>query len=283
MWAADSNIAISGTKRRYLGQGSYGAGNRAIFLKVVDLCLCLIGTAAGVLYRIKQELPMITIFYLHQYDESMRIRWHGHSCFEFIDNENSVLMDPHDGKSIGIKPPISNAGIVVVSHDHFDHNALRVIKNEHSTLFTLKGKHEIKGIEFEGFPSFHDDSQGSIRGSNTIYKFTMDGISICHCGDLGAIPSEEVLAALKNVDIIFVPVGEVYTFPLSAAKEFLRLINPQIIVPMHYRVGGLTIPLKTLEEFLADVPPDNILYVGNEVELTSEDIFEFSGIWVFDR
>ncbi|MCL2296000.1 MAG: MBL fold metallo-hydrolase [Methanomassiliicoccaceae archaeon] len=213
----------------------------------------------------------------------MRIRWHGHSCFEFFGFENSVLVDPHDGKSIGIKPPISNAGIVLVSHDHFDHNALRIIKNEHTVLFVSRGVHNIKGIEFEGFPSFHDDKGGSIRGMNTIYKFTMDGISICHCGDLGDIPSEDTIKALKNVDILFVPVGEVYTFPIQVAKEFLDIINPKIIVPMHYRVGGLTVPLKTLDEFLNGIPSENILYVGNEVELTAEDICEFSGIWVFDR
>ena len=213
----------------------------------------------------------------------MRIRWHGHSCFEFFDVKDSVIVDPHDGKSIGIKPPISNAGIVLVSHDHFDHNALRIIKNEHSALFATKGTHRIKGIEFEGFASSHDDKNGTIRGTNTIYKFTMDGITICHCGDLGDIPSEDVLKALKGVDIVFVPVGEVYTFSIAKAKEFLDLIQPKIIVPMHYRVGGLTIPLKTLDEFLAGVPEDNILYIGNEVELSSDDLTEFSGIWVFDR
>jgi len=225
----------------------------------------------------------VNVFYPYQYDESMRIRWHGHSCFELFDSVNSVIMDPHDGKSIGIKPPISSAGIVLISHDHFDHNALRIIKNEHSYLFAERGKHKIKGIEFEGFPSFHDDSNGSVRGTNTIYKFTMDGISICHCGDLGDIPSDDVLKALKNVDIIFVPVGEIFTFPIAKVKEFLNIVEPKIVVPMHYRVGGLTIPLKTLDEFLVGVPQDKILYVGNEVELSSEDICEFSGIWVFDR
>ena len=213
----------------------------------------------------------------------MRIKWHGHSCFEFFDAKNSVIVDPHDGKSIGIKPPNSSAGVVLVSHDHFDHNALRIIRNEHAVLFTEAGRHEIKGEVFEGFRSFHDDSGGSIRGTNTIYKFTMDGISICHCGDLGDIPSDDVIASLKNVDILFVPVGEVFTFPIRTAKEFIDLIRPKVVVPMHYRVGGLTIPLKTLDVFLDGIPQDKILYVGNEVELSSDEICEFTGIWVFDR
>jgi L-ascorbate metabolism protein UlaG (beta-lactamase superfamily) len=213
----------------------------------------------------------------------MRIRWHGHACFEFSDSTNSVLTDPHDGKSIGIKPPNSKAGIVLVSHDHFDHNALRVIKNERSVLFAENGKHCIKGIDIEGLPTYHDESNGTVRGMNTMYKFTMDGITVCHCGDLGCIPSKEVLEALKDVDIIFVPTGEVFTLSLKKLDEFLALIEPKIIVPMHYRVGGLTIPLKTLDDYLDRVSSENVLFVGNEVELAADDINEFTGIWVFDR
>jgi len=213
----------------------------------------------------------------------MHIKWHGHACFEFIGSGNSVIVDPHDGKSIGIKPPMSNAGIVLVTHEHFDHNALRVIKSDHYTLSVARGKHEVKGIEFEGFPSFHDDTKGSSRGLNTIYKYTMDGISICHCGDIGEIPSDEIISALKDVDIIFVPVGEVYTLLIPQVRKFLGLVKPKIVVPMHYRVGGLTIPLNTIDGFLEGVPQESILYVGNEVELSHDDINEFSGIWIFDR
>jgi L-ascorbate metabolism protein UlaG (beta-lactamase superfamily) len=194
-----------------------------------------------------------------------------------------VIVDPHDGKSIGIKPPISNANVVIITHNHSDHNALRIIKSEHATLFAETGRHEIRGISFEGFPSFHDEFQGSVRGPNTIYKFVMDGITVCHCGDLGDMPSEEVLEALKGVDIIFVPTGEVMTLTIPKLERFLSIINPKIIVPMHYRVGGLTLPLKTLDDFLKNVSDDMILYVGNEVELLSEDLSEFMGLWVFER
>jgi L-ascorbate metabolism protein UlaG (beta-lactamase superfamily) len=213
----------------------------------------------------------------------MRIRWHGHACFEFSGSKNSVITDPHDGKSIGIKPPISNADIVLISHDHFDHNAIRIIKNDHSALFALPGKNEVKGITFEGLPSFHDDRNGALRGSNMIYKFKMDGITVCHCGDLGDIPSKEVLAAIKNADILFVPVGEVYTMAIPLLKDFIRMVEPRVVVPMHYRVGGMTLPLKSVDDFLEGIPKDNVLYVGNEVELSADDIDEFSGVWVFDR
>ena len=213
----------------------------------------------------------------------MRIKWHGHSCFEFIDSKNSVIVDPHDGKSIGIKPPISNAGIVLISHDHFDHNAQRVIKNEHLTLINEKGEHVLKGLKIQCLHSLHDDHGGALRGTNTIHMFNMDGITVCHCGDLGEIPGEDVLREMMKADIVFVPTGELFTLLIPKVKELLNIIKPKVVVPMHYRVGGLTIPLKTLDEFLKDVPEETILYVGNEVDLTSEDVHEFLGIWVFDR
>lgn len=213
----------------------------------------------------------------------MQIRWHGHSCFEFKDAKNNLLIDPHDGKSIGIKPPVSNANLVLVSNNRFDHSAVRIIKNQYKILFNIAGKHSLNGLMVEGFPSFLDNAGGSERGSNTIYKFTMDGISVCHCGDMCDIPSDDVMNSLKDTDIVFVPTGVVYTIPIPKLKEFLNIIGPKIVVPMHYRVGGLTMPLKTLDDFLESVPDDVIIYVGNEVELFPEDLNEFKGLWVFDR
>ncbi|MCL2148744.1 MAG: MBL fold metallo-hydrolase [Methanomassiliicoccaceae archaeon] len=213
----------------------------------------------------------------------MRVKWHGHSCFEFISQGVSVIVDPHDGKSIGIKPPVSKAGIVLISHDHFDHNAQRAVKGEHAVLAAETGTKEVGGLTVECLPSFHDDKGGALRGANTIHKFAMEGITVCHCGDLGDVPSDEVVGAMRGVDILFVPTGEVYTLPIPRLRELIAAVDPKVVVPMHYRVGGLTIPLKTLDDFLEGVPEDTIVHVGNEVELSSDDIQEFSGVWVFDR
>lgn len=214
---------------------------------------------------------------------AMQIIWHGHSCFEFINSNVSVLIDPHDGKSIGIKPPVSKAGIVLVSHDHFDHNALRVVRGNHKDVVSYIGRVNIEGIDITGYPSFHDDENGALRGKNTIYRFMMDDISICHCGDLGDIPSDDVISEIKGVDMMFIPVGEVNTISLSKLDLFLKMVDPKIVIPMHYRVGGLTIPLKTLDDFIADIPEEMLVYVGNEVDLTMDDIPDFMGFWIFDR
>jgi L-ascorbate metabolism protein UlaG (beta-lactamase superfamily) len=227
--------------------------------------------------------PGGNIFYEQQHVEGMRIKWHGHACFEFIDGGNAIIVDPHDGKSIGLKPPVSKANIVLISHDHFDHNAKKVVKNKNTVLLAESGRHTINGIGIEGFSTFHDECNGSDRGTNTIYKFTMDGITICHCGDLGDIPSEEVLKALKNVDIIFVPTGEIYTIPIPKVMKFLEMIEPKIMVPMHYMVGGLRLHLKAVDAFLENVSRETVLNVGNEVELFSDEINDFKGVWVFER
>ena len=128
----------------------------------------------------------------------MQIRWHGHSCFEFSNGETTVVIDPHDGKSIGIRPPIATADIVLMTHDHYDHNASRVISGDHKDHKFHNGRFDCKGITFHGYSTFHDREGGAQRGLNTIYKFAMDGISVCHCGDLGDIPNDQVIKQIQH-------------------------------------------------------------------------------------
>ena len=215
--------------------------------------------------------------------DTMRIRWHGHSCFEFDDSGNVVVIDPHDGKSIGIRPPAVAADIVLMTHDHYDHNASRVIRGDHRDFKFSNGRRECRGFVFEGFPTFHDDAGGEKRGANTIYRFEMDGMSLCHCGDIGDIPSDEVIEAIKGVYFLFVPTGEIYTMTIEVLKEFLIRVNPRIIVPMHHRVGGLTIPLTPLDDFLDILPEGTVEYVGNEVDLSGEELPDRKECWVFSR
>ena len=213
----------------------------------------------------------------------MRVRWHGHSCFEFDDGNITVVVDPHDGRSIGIKPPTVSADVVLMTHDHYDHNASRVVSGNHKDFMLQNGVFEVNGMRFEGLPTFHDTSNGSERGPNTMYFFEMDGISVCHCGDLGCIPSEKILDRIRNVDIIFVPTGEVFTMVLPEVKRFLELVNPNVIVPMHYRVGGLSIPITGIDEFLDMIPDEAVDSVGNEIDVCKEDFEGMKQCWVFER
>jgi len=106
------------------------------------------------------------------------IRWQGYGCFEFADGNCRVVVDPHDGKSIGIWPPNAVADLVLVSHNSYDRNAVRAIKGNHKDIVAVTGDFCEKGFSFKGLPSFSDQQYGAERGPNSIYLFKMDGIRI---------------------------------------------------------------------------------------------------------
>ena len=213
----------------------------------------------------------------------MLVRWHGHACFEFSNGDTTIVIDPHDGRSLGIRAPAATANLVLMTHDHYDHNASRVIKGDHKDVKFLDGPMTFNDIEITGFPTWHDYSNGSERGGNTIYKFEMEGISIAHCGDLGCIPSNDVISAIKGVDFLFIPVGEVYTMLLPDVKKLIEMVNPLIIAPMHYMVGGLSFRLTPLDKFLDLIPADAVDFVGNEIDVVESELPDNKECWVFDR
>lgn len=213
----------------------------------------------------------------------MRIKWHGHACFEINTKDVTIVIDPHDGKSIGIKTPSARADLVLMTHDHYDHNASRSIDGNFKSYMMKNGKFEFKNILFYGLSTFHDDDMGKKRGMNTMYRFTIEGMTICHCGDLGCVPNQKVINAIKGVDFLFVPVGGVYTLEKPELKKFIEAVNPRITVPMHYRCGGLTVPVASVDDFLELIPEEFIDYVGNSIDITADELPELKECWVFDR
>ena len=213
----------------------------------------------------------------------MRIRWHGHSCFEISDGKTTIVTDPHDGRSLGIRPPSVSADIVLISHDHYDHSASRVVNGNFKIFQSRIGRFESRGLQFNGIETYHDAAKGTQRGLNTMYKFQMDGITVCHCGDLGAVPSPRTLNSISGVDILFVPTGGIYTMESEEIEEFVRAVGPGVTVPMHYRVGGLTVPVRDIDYFLDMVTEESIRYVGNCTDVTRDELPEYKECWVFDR
>lgn len=211
------------------------------------------------------------------------IRWHGYACYEFDDDNVNVVVDPHDGKSIGVFPPKASAHVVLCSHNSFDRNAFRVIGGKHRNFLCERGEFTEHGFSFEGLPSFSDDKLGELRGPNTIYHFSMDGISVAFCGCLGDIPMDWVIEKIKGVDILFVPVGEHWTLPVYKVNELVKRVSPKVVVPTDYRIGGITLPLSPLSVFTDDIDEDDIIHVGNAIDLEQDDLSDFTGIWVFDR
>jgi len=210
----------------------------------------------------------------------MLIRWHGHSCFE-ISNGTTIMTDAHDGKSIGIRPPDVAADIVLQSHDHFDHNCARLIKGQDKKVIINADPIEIDGIRIHGVNSFHDEVKGDKRGPNIIYIFEMNEMKFCHLGDLGEPLDEEQVRAIGDIDVLFCPVGGTFTVDAQGAWEVINLIKPKVIIPMHYRVGGLSLSIAPIDGFLDGISGQELVKVGNEIEFGAEDMPEEQEIWMF--
>ena len=209
----------------------------------------------------------------------LQIRWHGHSCFE-ITNEVTLVTDPHDGKSIGIHAPSVTGDIILVSHDHYDHNSVKSVEKEGAKIITDTRKRNISNVEIKGIESFHDECCGKKRGSNIIYKFTMEDITFCHMGDLGHDLDEDTVQKIGDVDILFIPIGGTFTLDAKQAWKIIKKMKPRIAVPMHYKIGGLSLPITGIEPFLEESNYE-ILKVGNEIDIEKEDLSEEPEVWTF--
>lgn len=209
----------------------------------------------------------------------LQIRWHGHACFE-ITNDVTLVTDPHDGKSIGIPAPTVTGDIILVSHDHYDHNSVKSVEKEGSKIVTDSRKKTISDIEIKGIESFHDECSGDKRGNNIIYKFNMDGISFCHLGDLGHDLDDETLQKIGEVDILFIPIGGTFTVDAEKAWRIVNKVKPKITIPMHYKIGGLSLPIAGIDPFL-EKNTYKLLRVGNEIDIEKEELPKDPEIWTF--
>ena len=209
----------------------------------------------------------------------MFIKWHGHSCFEIRDGIR-IVIDPHDGRSIGLKPPKATADLVLITHNHFDHNAVRVIDGKFQIVSSI-GEYNFGNAKIKGIGAYHDESLGAKRGRITMYKILLEGISLLHMGDIGHILSKEQVSEIGNVDIMFIPVGGVYTVDAKKAYENTKILSPKVVVPMHYRVPGLTLGIEKVDKFLSQFPEERVMYVGNSIEFSRGDLPSQTSVWVF--
>jgi L-ascorbate metabolism protein UlaG (beta-lactamase superfamily) len=112
------------------------------------------------------------------------------------------------------------------------------------------GSKTIKGISFKGISTFHDPSKGSERGTNTIFIFSVDGIRVCHLGDLGHILSENELAEIGPVDLLLIPVGGYFTIDPKEATRVAEQLKPKVLIPMHFKTEKCGFPIAPVEDFL---------------------------------
>lgn len=188
----------------------------------------------------------------------MDIYWGGQALFRLKGKNVSVIIDPYDPNFTGLKLPKElSCDVVISSHSHEDHNNVGAVKTGSGVnplVFNSPGEYEVGGVVITGISSFHDDSQGSERGKNTIFHLMLDRLNIVHLGDLGQSKlTEEQLTQIGEVDILLVPVGGIYTIDSKQAANIVSQLEPKIIIPMHFKIEGLKFELDDVEGFLKEM------------------------------
>lgn len=208
----------------------------------------------------------------------MELTWHGHACFEIRGSE-SVVLDPHDGRSLGIPVPSASADFVFVSHPHFDHNAVRTVKGN-PRVVEKEFNGTLDGLAVRTFVLPHDNAGGERRGMVRAYRIDLDGFRFLHLGDVGSEPPGELPPGLREPSVLFLPVGGVFTIGPEEAVRWMEALEPRVAVPMHYRVGGLSLNIRPVEEFLRLVG-GKVFKVGQAVSFQPEDLEGGTQVWVF--
>lgn len=190
----------------------------------------------------------------------MDITWHGQSTFTLAAGEHTIVIDPFDKAAFeaggrrwdypaldGLAAP----GLLLITHEHRDHNAAHVVAGEPETVRSLAGTFATGLGTVVGVASEHDDAAGTLRGHNVMYALDVGGVRLAHLGDLGqpALRPEQV-EALGSIDVLFVPVGGGPTLGAAQAAAVVEALRPRVVVPMHYRTDRIDF-LEPVDAFAA--------------------------------
>jgi L-ascorbate metabolism protein UlaG (beta-lactamase superfamily) len=214
----------------------------------------------------------------------MQVEWYGQSAFRLSTADTTVVIDPFADMSAmaasrGMQfdyPPIEGveAQLLLVTHEHSDHNGVEAIGGDPAILRSTAGKLESLIGEITAIASEHDEAAGTERGPNTIFVFELNGVRVCHMGDFGQSGlREEQAAAIGEVDLLILPVGGGPTIGAEGAKAIIERLQPRWIVPMHYRTPRIGF-LETEEAFLELMPHVERLPgpIFDTAELSVEDV-----------
>lgn len=192
----------------------------------------------------------------------MELTWYGMSCFRLTERGlATVVTDPYS-ENIGLPSLKLKADVVTISHQAPGHNHVQAVKGvEHS--LSGPGEYEIGGVFIIGIPTELKDGDDH----NTLYLFDYEGLTIAHLGDMHKVPTQAQIEALEQVHILLVPVGGGNSLNASQASEIVSMLEPNIVIPMHYQVEGIDLELEGVERFLkemgvAEAPIENSLKIS---------------------
>ncbi|MFN2148780.1 MAG: MBL fold metallo-hydrolase [Anaerolineales bacterium] len=182
----------------------------------------------------------------------MEITWYGLSCFRLTERGMiSIVTDPY-GAELGLPALKLKADVVTVSHEAPGHADLTAVKGVRRVV-NSPGEYEIGGVFITGVRMQNKKDKKSSANGNTLYVFNYEGLAVAHLGDLSDVPTQAQIEDLGAVDVALVPVGGGNALSPSQAAEVISLIEPSIVIPMHFKTGKETLKLGTAEGFLKEM------------------------------
>jgi L-ascorbate metabolism protein UlaG (beta-lactamase superfamily) len=175
------------------------------------------------------------------------ITWLGRGCFRIKHRDMTLILDPLGGP--GAPRSLGEADIVTISHDHPEHANSAAVSGA-PRVITGPGEYEIGGVLITGVQTFHDSKRGAERGRNTVFVFELDEVKVCHLGDIGHVPTVAQAEQLNDCAVLLVPVGGHTTLDAVAAVEVVSMLEPRVVVPMHYGTSPEDGALDPLEKFI---------------------------------
>jgi L-ascorbate metabolism protein UlaG (beta-lactamase superfamily) len=196
----------------------------------------------------------------------MEITWYGRACFRLRGRDATAITDPCP-PSTGFVAGRHDVDLLTISHDHADHTYTRSITA--ALTLTRPGEYEHSDLLVTGVRAFHDGNAGTDRGDNIIFAIEIDGVHVCHLGDLGHLLTDEQLSELGPIDVLLVPVGGQTTLTPAEAAEVVAQVSPKLVIPMHFAADGGSKDLLGPETFLHEMAVEPIRQPKAQVTVSS--------------
>lgn len=217
-------------------------------------------------------------------EDIVKITSLGHSAFQLEESTGTkIVTDPYND-SVGQPMPKTTADAVTISHDHYDHNNLESIEGS-PIVINFEGAFEVSGVHISSVYANHDNHGGVRRGKTLVFKYRLDGVEVCHMGDIGEDCNAFLSEFIMPVNILLIPVGGKYTVDAERAKEYVDRLMPDVVIPMHYRTKNIDLGLDKVDDFIELFDDEDVVYVeGNEVTFNRVDFDgERTKVYVFEN
>ncbi len=196
----------------------------------------------------------------------MNIQYYGDYCFKITTKPNGratedvVIVTDIPEKGTGLRAPQGEANLILLSHQDPTHPGLELIKGE-PVILSTPGEYAVHGVALIGLPSYRDAENGAKRGQNTLFLVETEEMKLCYLGAMGSMPDASALERLSGIDILFIPVGDEDSLPLHEIDDVIRKIEPKVVIPMHYKIGGMITSLpdeKAFCKMIGNCPAEKI-------------------------